>query len=91
MRKQCKYSLTNACKQLKYRINNFRKKNKELQNEQNKQFADKTEPKLGTYFHDENYKTFLMMKMFLVSDFHHQAKNIVWCLLKKRNYVNLNV
>lgn len=44
-------------KQLKYRINNFRKK-KELQNEQNKQFADKTEPKLGTYLHDENYKHF---------------------------------
>ena len=29
--------------------------------------------------------------MFLVSDIHQQAKNIIQCMLEKRNYVNLNI
>ena len=57
------------------------RKIEELQDEQNKQFSAKIEPKLDAYLCDE--KHFLMMKMFLVSKIHHQAKNIIECMLKK--------
>ena len=62
---------------------------KEMHGEQFKQFAAKIEPKLDTYLRDESDKTFV--KMFLVSDIHHQAKNIIQYMLEKRNYVNLNI
>ena len=54
---------------------------KELQHKQNKHFAAKVEPKLDAYLRNENDKA-LMMKMFLVSNIHHLAKNITRCMLE---------
>ena len=64
-------------------------KDKELPDEQNKEFAAKIEPEYDAYLCDEKHS--FMMKVFLVSDIHHQAKDIIRCMLKKRNYINLNV
>ena len=54
---------------------------KELQHKQNKHFAAKIESKLDASLRDEDDKA-LMMKMFLVSNIHHLAKNITRCMLE---------
>ena len=52
-----------------------------MQDEQNKQFPVKIELKLDAM---KMRGQFLMMKMFLISDIHQQAKNIIQCMLRKR-------
>ena len=52
-RMQYKYSPSNNCEQQNDRISNS-EKIKEMQNEQNKQWAAKIEPKLDAYLSNEN-------------------------------------
>ena len=33
----------------------------------------------------------MSVQIIFVNDIHHQAKKIIQCMLKKQNYVNLNV
>ena len=80
-RKQCKYSPSNSCEQHIIIESTISQKIKEVQDEQNKQFPVKIELKLDAM---KMRRQFLMMKMFLISDIHQQAKNIIQCMLRKR-------
>ena len=84
-RMQYKYSPSNNCEQQNYRISNS-EKIKEMQNEQNKQWAAKIEPKLDAYLSNENEQvddeTFFDDK-YLEHSNNSRKRNIIQCMLKK--------